>query len=319
MLPSMVVQGIEHLSTKDLFPPVGAPVHVNRPVHNGTVPLHDHDFIEIALMVEGHAVHRTIHGEKALAAGDVFVLHPGQWHSYERCRNLTHYNCLIGVELLTREFSWVRGDPQLAPLFPARLAAAGAPPRAASQGILSLHLDQPAIAACVNELEALRALQTGDDLVRARPEIIGRLLLLLSTISRAIALSPATRSVRGGDTDANVLKAVQALEERLEHDWGLVELATLLELNRSYLVRLFKRHTGQSPMAWLARRRAEKAAVLLLTTDQPVAAVGRAVGWHDPNYFARRFRAAFGISAREYRQQLPCPALVRDVDDWIQW
>ena len=36
------------------------------------------------------------------------------------------------------------------------------------------------------------------------------------------------------------------------------------------LVRLFKRHTGQSPMAWLAKRRAEKAAVLLLTTDKAI-------------------------------------------------
>jgi AraC family L-rhamnose operon transcriptional activator RhaR len=109
------------------------------------------------------------------------------------------------------------------------------------------------------------------------------------------------------------------MEEHLDHDWGLVELAKMLELNRSYLVRLFKRHTGQSPMAWLARRRAEKAAVLLLTTDMPIALVGKQVGWHDPNYFARRFRAAFGISAREYRQQLPCPALVRQTEDWIQW
>ena len=68
-----------------------------------------------------------------------------------------------------------------------------------------------------------------------------------------------------------------------------------------------------------AIRRAEKAAVLLLTTDKAIATIGREVGWHDPNYFARRFRAAFGISARQYRNQLPCPALVRPADEWIQW
>ncbi len=71
-------------------------------------------------------------------------------------------------------------------------------------------------------------------------------------------------------------------------------------------------------MTWLARRRAEKAAVLLLTTNLPVAEIGRSVGWRDPNYFARRFRAAFGTTASAYRAQLPCPALVR-ADDWIQW
>jgi AraC-like DNA-binding protein len=51
----------------------------------------------------------------------------------------------------------------------------------------------------------------------------------------------------------------------------------------------------------------------------PIALVGKQVGWHDPNYFARRFRAAFGISAREYRQKIHCPALVRLTEDWIQW
>ncbi len=315
-----VVASVEHLTARSLFPPVGVPLHVNRPLHDGNIPLHDHDFVEIALVVEGHGVHRTIHGERAIGAGDVFILHPGQWHSYERCRGLVLYNCLIGIELLTREFAWVRSDPQLSPLFPNRLPSSGQPQRAAGQGVLTLRLEQTDLKACVRELEMLRSLQTGDDPVRARPAIIGHLLLVLANISRHLSSVEHTRGLRGGgEPDPSVLKAIQALEERLDHDWGLVELSKLLSLNRSYLVRLFKRHTGQSPMAWLARRRAEKAAVLLLTTDQPVAAVGKAVGWHDPNYFARRFRAAFGLSAREYRQQLPCPALVREVDDWIQW
>lgn len=312
---------VEHLTARSLFAPVGVPLHVNRPLHEGNIPLHDHDFVEIAVVAGGHGVHRTIHGESAIGTGDVFILHPGQWHSYERCRGLVLYNCLLGIELLTREFAWARSDPQLSPMFPNRLPAAGQPQRSAGQGVLTLHLDPATLETCVRELEILRALQTGEDPVRARPEIIGHLLLVLATLSRHLVGGGALRGLRGGgsEPDPAVVKAIQALEERLDHDWGLVELSKLLNLNRSYLVRLFKRHTGQSPMAWLARRRAEKAAVLLLTTDQPVAAVGKAVGWHDPNYFARRFRAAFGLSAREYRQQLPCPALIRQVDDWIQW
>ena len=46
---------------------------------------------------------------------------------------------------------------------------------------------------------------------------------------------------------------------------------------------------------------------------------GHVVGWQDPNYFARRFRQAFSMSAREYREQLPTPPLARDGEDWIQW
>jgi AraC family transcriptional regulator, L-rhamnose operon transcriptional activator RhaR len=305
------------LSARELFPPVGVPLHVNQPRHEGDTPLHDHDFLEIALVFAGVGVHRTIHGERAIGVGDAFIIHPGQWHAYERCRGLVLYNCCIGVELLTRELAWARNDPLLAPLFPARLPAASEPPRSAGQGVLSLRLDGEALGAARHELEHLRAQQDSDQPVPARPELIAHLLLFLGLISRHLAASaPARHDHR---PEPAVVAALQALEERLDHEWGLDELAKLLGRNRSYLVRLFKRHTGLSPMAWLARRRAEKAAVLLLTTDLPVAAVGKVVGWHDPNYFARRFRAAFGLSAREYRAQLPCPALVRSADDWIQW
>jgi len=311
---------VEHLTARALFPSVGVPLHINHPLHNDHVPLHDHDFLEIALVTSGHAIHRTIHGQTAVGEGDAFILHPGQWHAYERCRGLHIYNCLFAIELLTREFAWARTDPQLAPLFPARLPTRGQPQRPTGQGIICLHLDKAARAALVHEFELVRTLQQDGDPVRARPEILAHLLLILAILSRALSAGEHERGLPiMSEPDQAVLTAVQALEERLDHDWGLVELSTLMKLNRSYLVRLFKRHTGHSPMAWLARRRAEKAAVLLLTTYLPVAQVGRAVGWHDPNYFARRFRAAFGLSAREYRQQLPCPALIRAVDDWIQW
>ena len=56
-------------------------------------------------------------------------------------------------------------------------------------------------------------------------------------------------------------------------------------------------------MAYLARHRVEKAAELLLDTDEPVTQIGRSVGWPDQNYFARRFKAHFGLTATAYRSR----------------
>jgi AraC family transcriptional regulator, L-rhamnose operon transcriptional activator RhaR len=54
-------------------------------------------------------------------------------------------------------------------------------------------------------------------------------------------------------------------------------------------------------MAHLSALRAEAAATRLLRSDDPVASVGAAVGWSDPNSFARRFRAHFGTSPTAFR------------------
>ena len=65
----------------------------------------------------------------------------------------------------------------------------------------------------------------------------------------------------------------------------------------------FKRWVGMPPIAYANRRRAERAAILLSTTDDPVAAIGAHVGWPDPSHFSRRFRREFGVGPRTYRAQ----------------
>ncbi|WP_246005247.1 helix-turn-helix transcriptional regulator [[Actinomadura] parvosata] len=66
---------------------------------------------------------------------------------------------------------------------------------------------------------------------------------------------------------------------------------------------MFKRHAGVTPLDFLARLRAERAATLLAHSALPAARVGAAVGWDDPTYFARRFRALVGLTPTEYRRR----------------
>jgi AraC-like DNA-binding protein len=70
-----------------------------------------------------------------------------------------------------------------------------------------------------------------------------------------------------------------------------------------HLAHEFKRWVGIAPMAYLNQRRAERAAFLLSGTDDPIGAIGRAVGWPEPAAFSRQFRKAFGASPREYRRR----------------
>ncbi|MBA2481102.1 MAG: helix-turn-helix transcriptional regulator, partial [Planctomycetes bacterium] len=269
----------ERLVGAKMFPPVGTPVHVNRPIHRGDTPLHQHDFIEIALVVKGHAVHRSIAGVTTVKRGNVVILHPGQWHAYERCHDLHLYNCCFGTQLLQRELAWLISDPLLAPLVTggtARLTP------------LAFTLDDAGIATCQRALDHLHDIQHADR-IRARADLVGGLLLTLGELARQFGQTPGRRAQADAAHPA-VTSVMELLEADLAKEWSLDDVAVRLGLNRSHVIRLFRRRTGLTPMNWLARRRGEQAAVLLLTTDLPIATIGKQVGWHDANYFARRFR-----------------------------
>jgi AraC family transcriptional regulator, L-rhamnose operon transcriptional activator RhaR len=290
---------MERLTRSALFPPVGVPIHVNRPQHDGHTPLHQHDFLEIALVVSGKALHRTIHGLATVTAGDVFVLRPGDWHAYEACRGLRLANCGLGLDLLAGHLAWLRHDPTLGPLI---------------QGPATIHLDHAAREHCLAVLDRIVALQADGPELR-RIDLIGELLLFLAELGRGVTSSPGLRQA----PHAAVEHVITVLNADFARDWALDDLAATTALDPSYLVRLFRKHTGLSPMAWLARARGERAAVLLLTTDTGIADIGASVGWPDPTNFARRFRSFFRQTPSAYREQLPIPPSDNPPADWIQW
>jgi AraC-like DNA-binding protein len=71
--------------------------------------------------------------------------------------------------------------------------------------------------------------------------------------------------------------------------------------------RLFVRHTGLSALAWVREQRMRAAAQLLRTTGLRVNEVARQVGYSDPLYFSRVFRAAHAVPPSRYARDLIRP------------
>jgi AraC family L-rhamnose operon transcriptional activator RhaR len=176
--------------------------------------------------------------------------------------------------------------------------------------MLSTRLSPDALDECKVHLSALDALRH-QPVAQHRGDIVGRLALLFSHLGRAVEQThqPHGRPGPAGQAHPAIGQAMRLLEDRLAYRWTLTELADQLHLAPGYLVRLFKATTGLPPMAYLARLRAEHAATLLLHSDQPVTCIGQAVGWPDQNYFARRFRAHYGLSATTYRARFATGAI----------
>jgi AraC family L-rhamnose operon transcriptional activator RhaR len=289
-------------TSRDLFHfTKGALAYAGYHFHDGVNPPHTHSFVEIAFVTAGTGVHHSLAGRRELRTGDVVVLRPGAWHGYDGCRQLALYNCCFSGELLRRELAWTREDPLLGYLLWT------GPYSAQGRGILITRLDHGALQECKVHLSALDSLRHSP-LAQHRGDIVGRLSLVFGQLGRAVAQTHGPLPGPDGPAHPAVGQAMRLLEARYAYRWTLTELAEQLHLAPGYLVRLFKAATGLPPMAYLARLRAENAATLLLHSDEPVTCIGRAVGWPDQNYFARRFKAHYGLSATTYRARFAAQA-----------
>jgi AraC family L-rhamnose operon transcriptional activator RhaR len=288
-----------HLKSERTFQGVDAAFWVNFPVlTNDMHGAHDHDFAEIALITAGRGKHLSIYGETRLARGDCVILMPGAWHSYRVPECLEVANCCFRPALLRNELAAVESDSAIAGLLDP--AAWGRLKNSSSS--VQLKLRAPLFD---RALECIRLIHQHQDAREpaAFLERRGYFLLLLGLISRA--LSPEERNVWESAAlwPQSVRQCVGLIEKDLARVWTLSQLATSVHLDPSYLGRLFRRHLGETPFEYIARRRMERAASLLLSTSLSVTEIGAQTGVESPSYFARRFRRHFSCNASDYRRE----------------
>ncbi len=127
-----------------------------------------------------------------------------------------------------------------------------------------------------------------------------RLCSLLHTLLPSLLETPAAE-VRTGNHDVRML--ILYLQQHYTEHISLDTLAATVNLNRSYLCRLFKRETGESLFQYLARLRLERAAGLLLQEELSIREAAARVGIDDPFYFTRMFKKQYGVAPSEYAMQ----------------
>lgn len=281
-----------------LLPPSHLPIYLKEWIHeSGNEEKHDHNFLEIVIILNGGAEHRSDHGTVALSAGDVIVLQPGIWHGYYHCNNLHIYNCCIGTEILKNYLAWTLQEPAIGAL----LAGVDAGDRQAKS--LIFHAAQQPLQQAHTILSGLGSYLRGTSAPHAARVISGLMLFFDELAYEFVHQHPAA-IVTPHCTPPRVAQAIRILEAELARPWTRELLAARVYSDPAHLGRQFKTATGLSPMHYLTRLRAERAADLLLRTDQPIGAIADIVGWPDAFHFARRFKAHWGLSATQYRRQL---------------
>jgi AraC-like DNA-binding protein len=263
--------------------------HLGRPLPEA----HAHDFLMLTLVVRGTLRRRIDGRDRTLTDGDVLVLPPG---------------AVVGPTGSADSGDGDRADVW-AVLFPAdAVDPAGGAPLASWQGhpLLApfggtrgaearrLHVpaaDRTAWTALLAELEEELARRDDGFADAAR----ALLTLLLVRVARL--------GIDGREqVDPLVAQVFAVIEQGFAGELSLRDVAAAVGLSPGHLTTVVGRATGRTVQQWITERRMREARRLLAETTLTVAEIGRRVGYRDPGYFLRRFRAAHGVTPTTWRR-----------------
>lgn len=103
--------------------------------------------------------------------------------------------------------------------------------------------------------------------------------------------------------DPRVIEACQFITGNLAGELRIDEVARHVCLSPSRLAHLFREQVGINILRWREDQRVIRAKLLLQTTQESIATIGRVVGYDDQLYFSRVFRKRVGVSPSDFRRR----------------
>ena len=98
-------------------------------------------------------------------------------------------------------------------------------------------------------------------------------------------------------------RVTEYIQQNLDKDLRLAELAALVYMSRYHFARLFKCSTGVPPHRFVIRQRIARASAFLATQELSIAQISRMVGFRTPSHFTTVFRRVTGVTPQGYRTE----------------
>ncbi len=232
---------------------------------------------EVLHVVGGRMELVTDDGRRRLGPGDTALVPAGTLHR-------DAFDTAAGLDILYGAFDW-----PAAPRYFERVS---------NDAIAALGPDRRAqLAAMFDQLRTDTAGAGDADRALLRARLLAVLLFLLRE---------ATEPPSPGATSAArrlMLGAKRYLHDHYAECIALDDIAAALDVSGYHLCHVFSRESDFSLFAYLMHLRMDKAKELLAAGRLNVSQVSRAVGYQDPNYFAKVFRKHVGLPPRDYARR----------------
>ena len=276
------------IPNSEYFEPGMPPVFVISNKHHGKVSLHSHEFFELVFIEQGVALHSHEGNTQILTTGDVFIILPGEVHSYISAKNASLYNCLFTAKAMAGQEREIGAMQGLSWLLHGRTGFARVHAGLAESQELMLYLEK---------MIWERLNRTVGWELKLKSLFYGLL------VAYARLYGNSTLSGEGANANfKHIFEAVAFIETSYRNDVSLDDVAKAAGLSTGYLSKQFKTVLGSTPAEYARNFRMAKAAELLRNENNTVAHVAEVLGFSDISLFSRQFKQVTGISPTGFRK-----------------
>lgn len=249
---------------------------VRAPIHDWRILPHRHSQMSQLFMVEQGWIDAIVDGDRHMVRKTGFLYVP------EHC---------------VHEFTFEPGSEGRVFSFPVSIVRTMSP---ATDQILTA-LSDPFVGPISKPLERVTRLlrDTMEDasLFRAQ-QVVG----LAHSVLANLAETRLAERVSDQKTKHARLFALDVLiSKHMADGWTASDFANALSMSTGHLSRLCRAATGLGATAYIEQHQMQEACRLLAFTQLPVSEIGYRLGFVDPSYFSKRFRAARGQTPTDYR------------------
>ncbi len=126
-------------------------------------------------------------------------------------------------------------------------------------------------------------------------------VLAVHLLRQYAAAKPRLMIYEGGLPQRQLIQILDYINEHLDQDIKLADLAQLLGMSQFHLSHLFKQSIGTAPYQYLLQQRIERAKQLLKQTDQSIMDIAFLCGFNSHSHLSKQFRQLTGMTPTAYR------------------
>jgi len=228
---------------------------------------------------EGEGTFRSAHiPETTIKAGDIFLLFPGEWHTY-------HPNEEKGWKSYWIGFKGRNIDDRVK----AGFLSPESPIYHVGYSSDIINLFEEAYKTAVEEAAYHQQTLSG---------IVNHLIGLMYSLQRNIILNKNQSHVE------MISRARMRIRESLEDDVTIQQIAEEMGISYSNFRKLFKEFTGISPSMYQQDLRLQHAKELLSATDLSIKEIAYRLNFESPDYFSSKFKIKTGMRPSDFRAKM---------------